>query len=70
MKFRSFGLYSMHWVCEFVIRKKPHKQKKGGKSEEETNIEIETTSETNETKQEQEGSTKEDTSPSLCLCKN
>ena len=34
-------------------------------SEEETDVEIETTSETKGTKQEQEGSTKEDTSPSL-----
>ncbi|KAE8652975.1 hypothetical protein Csa_021110 [Cucumis sativus] len=34
-------------------------------SEEETDVEIETTSETKGTKQEQEGSTEEDTSPSL-----
>nr|UTT73802.1 Ycf1 [Trichosanthes dunniana] len=36
-----------------------------GESEEETDVEIETTSETKGTKQEQEGSTEEDTSPSL-----
>nr|YP_011031424.1 hypothetical protein RF1 [Warburgia ugandensis]WQT73262.1 hypothetical protein RF1 [Warburgia ugandensis] len=40
------------------------KLKETGKSEEETDVEIETTSETKGTKQEQEGSTKED--PSLC----
>nr|YP_009751699.1 Ycf1 protein [Hodgsonia heteroclita]QIT04432.1 Ycf1 protein [Hodgsonia heteroclita] len=36
-----------------------------GESEQETDVEIETTSETKGTKQEQEGSTEEDTSPSL-----
>nr|YP_009753050.1 Ycf1 protein [Gerrardanthus macrorhizus]QIT06122.1 Ycf1 protein [Gerrardanthus macrorhizus] len=36
-----------------------------GESEEETDVKIETTSETKGTKQEQEGSTEEDTSPSL-----
>nr|YP_010420249.1 hypothetical protein RF1 [Nanocnide lobata]USG53718.1 hypothetical protein RF1 [Nanocnide lobata] len=41
------------------------KLKERGESEEETDVEIETTSETKGTKQEQEGSTEEDPSPSL-----
>ncbi|KAF9599033.1 hypothetical protein IFM89_033378 [Coptis chinensis] len=46
--------------------KETSKKKERGKSEEETDVEIETTSEMKGTKQEQEGSTEED--PSLSLC--
>ena len=45
--------------------KETSETEEGGESEEETDVEIETTFETKGTKQEQEGSTEEDPSPSL-----
>nr|YP_010627661.1 Ycf1 [Begonia aconitifolia]WBN94544.1 Ycf1 [Begonia aconitifolia] len=48
-----------------ILTNKLKETEERGESEEETDVEIETTSETKVTKQEQEGSTEEDTSPSL-----
>nr|YP_010629082.1 Ycf1 [Begonia henrilaportei]WBN95965.1 Ycf1 [Begonia henrilaportei] len=48
-----------------ILTNKLKETEERGESEEETDVEIETTSETKVTKQEKEGSTEEDTSPSL-----
>jgi hypothetical protein len=57
-------------TCVYYLGRIPSpivtKKLKETSKKEETDVEIETTSETKGTKQEQEGSTEEDPSPSLC----
>nr|USG98250.1 hypothetical protein RF1 [Urera sp. W158] len=58
-------VYYLGRIPSPILTKKLKETSERGESEEETDVEIETTSETKGTKQEQEGSTEEDPSPSL-----
>nr|QHN53415.1 hypothetical protein RF1 [Hesperocnide tenella] len=58
-------VYYLGRIPSPILTNKLKETSERGESEEETDIEIETTSETKGTKQEQEGSTEEDPSPSL-----
>nr|QJR53014.1 hypothetical protein RF1 [Herpetospermum pedunculosum] len=58
-------VYYLGRIPSPIVTKKLKETSETEESEEETDVEIETTSETKGTKQEQEGSTEEDTSPSL-----
>nr|YP_009752808.1 Ycf1 protein [Cyclantheropsis parviflora]QIT05458.1 Ycf1 protein [Cyclantheropsis parviflora] len=58
-------VYYLGRIPSPIVTKKLKETEERGESEDETDVEIETTSETKGTKQEQEGSTEEDTSPSL-----
>nr|USG96500.1 Ycf1 protein [Girardinia diversifolia] len=58
-------VYYLGRIPSPILTKKLKETSERGESKEETDVEIETTSETKGTKQEQEGSTEEDPSPSL-----
>nr|YP_010423195.1 hypothetical protein RF1 [Laportea oligoloba]USG96669.1 hypothetical protein RF1 [Laportea oligoloba] len=58
-------VYYLGRIPSPILTKKLKETSERGESEEETDVEIETTSETKGTKQEQEGYTEEDPSPSL-----
>nr|YP_010339914.1 Ycf1 protein [Exochorda racemosa]UOA66131.1 Ycf1 protein [Exochorda racemosa] len=60
-------VYYLGRIPSPILTKKLKETSETGKSEEETNVEIETTSETKGAKQKQEGSTEEDPSPSPSL---
>nr|QID91461.1 hypothetical chloroplast RF19 [Cercidiphyllum japonicum] len=58
-------VYYLGRIPSPIVTKKLKETEERGESKEETDVEIETTSETKGTKEEQEGSTEEDPSPSL-----